>query len=90
MLAAIQRRAAVLADINANRLGMQVAAVAAAPGGDSDRAFLARLCWWQGRADDLVAGTLVVDDRAGAELADADKPGPLDVIPFTAASQAGM
>src|ERR1022692_353804 len=68
---------------------MQVTAVAAAPGGDSDRAFLTRLGWWQGHADDLVAGTLVIDDRAGAELADADEPGPLDVVPFAAASQAG-
>ena len=62
---------------------------AAAPCGGGDRAFLARFGWWQGHADHLVAGALVVDDRAGAELADADEPGPLDVVPFAAAGQAG-
>ena len=84
-----QRLVAVLADVDADRFGMQVPAVAAAPGGGGDRAFLARFGWRQGHADDLVAGALVVDDRAGAELADADEPGPLDVVPFAVAGQAG-
>jgi len=36
-----QRFVAVLADVDADRFGMQVSAVAAAPGGGGDRAFLA-------------------------------------------------
>ena len=42
-----QRLVAMLADVDADRFGMQVAAVAAAPGGRGDRAFLARFGWRQ-------------------------------------------
>ena len=68
---------------------VQVSAGAAAARGGGDRAFLAELGRRQGHGDDLVAGALVVDHRAGAELGDADEPGPLDVVALAAAVQAG-
>ena len=68
---------------------MQVSAGAAAARGGGDRAFLADLGRRQGHGDDLVAGALVVDHRAGAELGDPDEPWPLDVVALAAAGQAG-
>ena len=84
-----QRLGAVLADVDADRLGMKVTAGTAAPGRTGDCSFLTGFGGRQGDADHLVTGALVVDDGAGAEFADADEPGPLDVIAFAASGQAG-
>ena len=84
-----ERLAAVLAHVDADRLGVQVAARLAAPRRGGDRAVLAGLGRRQRHGDDLVAGALVVDHRAGAELGDPDEPGPLDVVALAAAVHAG-
>ena len=86
-------RAAVLADLVA---GGAVAVVEVAAGlaaldlGDVDAGAVVA----GGQADpvDLVAGAFVVDERAGAELADGEEPRALDVVALAVAGlrSAGM
>src|SRR5262249_26324882 len=83
-----QRLAAVIAHVDANGFRVQVATVAAAACAAGGQAVLARVGWWELGTEDLIAGALVVDPRAGAELANADEPGPLDVVAVAAAGQA--
>src|SRR5262249_55436771 len=69
-----QRRAAVLALVGPDHVVVEAAAVPAATGAGRGDAVDALLFGRELGGVDDVASAVVVDDRAGAELADADEP----------------
>src|SRR5215469_2380590 len=70
----LQRLGAVLADVDADSFRMKVTAIPAPPRRPGDQAVLTLFGRGQRHADYLIASTFVVDDRAGAELGDANEP----------------
>ena len=76
----------MLAEVGVGGLMEVPAGAAALDLGDVDAG--AVVTGGQADAVDLVAGALVVDERAGAELADRHEPGPLDEVAFPAAAGA--
>src|SRR5947209_5725404 len=75
-----------LTGVGTDRYGVVVAAVLAAP-----RIFCFDRCRAVDGArelhpNDFIAGTLVIDQRAGTELADRKEPRPLQVVPFPCAA----